>query len=367
MEEKRSSAKARNTSIDIAKSVSFFGMAIMAYILAFRGGDALQSLPMNVFHGKFAGSLIFLFGASYFLMVKKYIRYGSIPKLTKIRNQVIYRGIFYILLGSLLFSFWPFDILHYYGIFILIGIIFMSAQKIVLWSIALLLIAGFAIVFGALDFPADWYELTNVPTRLFSPRFQLSNIFYQGKFSILPYGAFFILGIWYGGLTLTKSAVHLFIFRLAFPVFIIIELGSAIFQNYIPMLNIGDLEWLVRILTSTRSNPPLPLFVISTLAFSFSLVSGFNILKEKYDGSTLLKIFERAGRMIFTLLVFQALAGIAVQYIFFDHTLQSIGFLVTFNILFVILSLLIVLLISRSNRRGPIEGLMRSFTGYKKR
>ncbi|MEA3445273.1 MAG: DUF418 domain-containing protein [Bacteroidota bacterium] len=367
MEDKKKATRARNTSIDIAKTIAFLGMSVLSYILIFNGSMVLESIPMIILHGKFTGALFFLLGVSFFLMVKKYVRYGNMPKLSKIRNQVIYRSLFFIILGYLLFAFWPNDILHIYGIFIIIGIIVMNSKSTVLWSISFLLIAGFAILFGAMEFPSDWYDLTNSPVQTFSPKYQISKILYLGKYSVVPYAAFFILGIWYSGLKLTKPETHLLVFRIALPVFIILEIGSLIFKNYIPQLEIGDFEWLVRLLSTTQSNPPLPLFVISTLAFSLSLASGSYLLKEKFDGNSLIKILERGGRMLFTLLVFQALLGILTLNIFSEVLLQSIGFTIIFNVLFVFLSITIVLFMSISNRRGPIEGLMRSFTGYKKK
>lgn len=367
MEEKRKTKHARNTSIDIAKSIGFFGLSITSFTLLFKGVSVADSFLMKIFHGKFEGALLFFLGASFFLMMKKYVRYGNMPKLSKIRKLVIYRAIFFLVMGYLLFAFWPYDILHIYALFLVLGIPVIAANKTVLWSISLLLITGFAVVFTALEFPSNWQALTTHSTHIFSPAHFLKEILYLGQYSILPYGAFFILGIWYGGLPLTKLTTQQFIFRVSLPLFLLIELGSIIFHYYLPELKTGDFEWLVALLSGTRADPPMPLFMISALAFSLSLVSGSFLLKEKYIDQPLLKIFEQGGRMIFSLLVFQALAGILIQKLFSETTLHTVTFTIVFNLLFVLLSVVLIVLLSVSGQRGPIETWMRWSTGYKRK
>lgn len=366
MEEKTRPKHTRNISIDITKSIAFFGMAIISFTLLFRGASAANSYPMIIFNGKFTGALLFSLGASFFLMMKKYVRYGNLPKLSKIRKLVVYRAIFFLVIGYLLFAFWPYDILHIYAVFILLGIPVIASDKSVLWSISLLLIAGFAVVFTALGFPSDWQSLITHNAHIFSPRYFLKEILYQGQYSLLPYGAFFILGIWFGGLQLTKLATQQLIFRISLPLFLIVEFGSVVFHHYLPELKIGEFEWLVRLLSGTRSDPPFPLFMVSALAFSLSLISGSYLLKEKYTGNPLVKILERGGRMIFSLLVLQAFAGILIGLVFPEEALHSVAFVVLFNLFFVLMAIAFIVLLSVSQRRGPIERLMRWSTGYKR-
>lgn len=365
MEEKRKTKHTRNTSIDIAKSIAFFGMAIVSFTLLFRGSSIADSYLMTISHGKFAGALLFSLGASYFLLMKKYIRYGNTPKLSKIRKLVVYRAIFFLIVGYLLFSFWPYDILHVYAVFMVLSIPVIASQKTVLWSIALMLVASFVVIFTALEFPSNWQALVTHNNHVFSPNHFLKEILYQGQFSLMPYGALFILGIWFGGLQLTKLPTQELIFRISFPLFLLIEIGSIVFLHYLPELKVGEFEWLVRLFSGTRSDPPLPLFVLSTIAFSLSLISGSFLLKEKYMNNPMVKILERGGRMTFSLLVLQAIVGALTRLLFTESTMHTIAFVVLFDLLFFVIATAFIVILSVTYRRGPIERLMRWSTGYK--
>ena len=357
----------RNKSFDIAKGIAFFGLSIVTFVLVFRGGHMIDKEVFVFLHGKFASTLIFLLGAAYFLMVKKYVRYGSNSKIKKIRRTVLFRSIFFLVIGYLLFLFWPYDMLHFYAIFMLFSIPVMAANKTVLWSIAILLVAGFAVVFPAIEFPANWLGLITNTAHLFAPAFTIKELLFFGQYSLLPYGAFFLIGIWYADLPLTKLETHKLLLRIALPIFIAVETGSYILHYYIDSLNLGQMEWLVGLYTSTNATPPLPLFVLSALAFAISLVSACYLLKEKFVDNIFLSIMERSGRMLFSMLFLQSVVGVLGMGMIEQEETKSITFVLSFISLFVVLALLFVLFWNKKYHRGPVEKILRLTTGYKKK
>ncbi len=293
MGDNRKSTKIKFASINIAKTIAFLGMSILSFIIAFNGDTILELPTISFLHGKFSGALFFLFGVSFYLMIKKYIKHISKSKQNKIRKQLIIKAIFLFTLGYFIFSFWQFDIIHIYSIFIIIGIFLMKASKTIIWAMVFLIIAVFTFIFGAMDFPSNWHELTNEKIDIFSINLQLKNLFLYGNYSIFPHAAIFIAGMWFGSLDLSKLGIYQIGFRVAFPIFLITESISYIVQNNISTAKSGNLDWLLHLFMSTSSSPALPLHIVSVIAFSLSLVTGIYLLKARLNSHLFLLILEK--------------------------------------------------------------------------
>jgi uncharacterized membrane protein YeiB len=105
----------RIIGFDLARAYAIFGMFIVNFNFcfgSFQDNSALGQF-LNLFVGNSTAIFIILAGMGLSLMANR-AKYDSEEK-SKLKSIVLKRSWFLFTLGLLLYSWWPGDILHFYG------------------------------------------------------------------------------------------------------------------------------------------------------------------------------------------------------------------------------------------------------------
>lgn len=133
--------KNRTVGFDLARACAVFGMFIVNFNTVFGSHTATTGLNglLNLFNGRSSSTFVILAGMGVALMTNRN-GYTALEK-SALRRKVVVRSWFLFALGLLLYSWWPADILHFYGGYTHIATLVLFAPKR-----AYLWVAGAAII-----------------------------------------------------------------------------------------------------------------------------------------------------------------------------------------------------------------------------
>ena len=117
----------------------------------------------NFFYGKAAAIFVFLAGVGLALMTNSAIQTQDLEKQRIGRKKIFKKAIFLFIVGLSYVPIWPADILHYYGIYMLLMLLFIyrSPKQILLAGTSLILTYPVLMLF--LDYEKGWiFELFEI-------------------------------------------------------------------------------------------------------------------------------------------------------------------------------------------------------------
>lgn len=129
------------------------------------------------------------------------------------------RSLFLFGFGYVWYPYWSGDILHFYGLYLLLGSLILGLRsRWLILLMALTLVTGLLLQYH-FDFQQGWQGYEYVPTEFWSLEGGLRNLFFNGWHPFFPWFAFLLIGMLLVRLDIRRRAIH--------AAFIII--GSALF------------------------------------------------------------------------------------------------------------------------------------------
>jgi len=149
--------KKRIIGIDVARALAVIGMIIVNFKIVFgeNGTHWIKSIA-SVFDGKAAATFVVLAGIGLALMTNSSIENNDLPKLKIARNRILKRALFLFIIGISYIQIWPADILHFYGIYMVIILLLLSRSKRTILISAISIIIAFPILMTFWDYEAGW-------------------------------------------------------------------------------------------------------------------------------------------------------------------------------------------------------------------
>ena len=135
--------KKRIIGIDVARALAVIGMIIVNFKVVFgENGERWLKSFAHLFDGKAAATFVVLAGIGLALMTNSAVKDQNEEKLQVGRKRIIKRAIFLFLVGLSYIWIWPADILHFYGIYMLVTLFFInkSPKLILIAAISLIVI-----------------------------------------------------------------------------------------------------------------------------------------------------------------------------------------------------------------------------------
>ena len=184
----------RVSGFDLARGVAIFVMLLIDFQTFF---SVCETFPGWLFRAvefmdrRAAVVLVMVSGAGASLM---FSRNG----VQKSRQPILERAVFLLLTGSVLAQIWQADILHYYGIFLLLGLLvsrFSNAS--LLFSAAGVWLAGLC---QLMDPVINYLSLFSG----FSFAGLFSNLLITGYYPLIPWAGFYLFGMWLGRQEVTR-------------------------------------------------------------------------------------------------------------------------------------------------------------------
>ena len=158
--------------------------------------------------GRASATFVILAGVGLSLLSRRARETDDTAALAGVRRTLFRRAAFLFVVGLLYWSIWPADILHYYGVFLAVGALLLTAPDQRLLDLASILVLLFALllVLGA-DYNAGWDWRTLTYHGFWTPRGFVRNLIFNGFHPVVPWLAFLVLGMWLGRRDLRNSAV----------------------------------------------------------------------------------------------------------------------------------------------------------------
>ncbi|MFC1815198.1 DUF418 domain-containing protein [Thermodesulfobacteriota bacterium] len=349
---------------DLARTVALMGMVIISFWeLAGEQENSPDWLNafVEIIMGRAAVAFVMLAGVGLFLLTKAaYL--SNDPKILKgSRKNLMKRALFLFIIGILNSLIWPWDILHFYAIYFIIGAFMITASNRTLWALILSAIFVFAVIMLMIQFEREEAWESIGPTDLW----HLSGVFYHllfgGLYPVFPWIGFLFMGMWIGHRDLTNRNFRKKILLASIVTVILFEGASWIFFQ--TLTSEWRLQRFEKLIPWFDIDPwfPMPFFFFSGAGSAIIAISLCVILTEKFSAAKWLPPLVAVGQSTLTLYVAHTLIGtitiLAMDFFELEYPL----FAVWGSFSYFIAAMFFCHQWNIRYKRGPLELLMRRF------
>ena len=355
--------KQRITGFDVARAYAVFGMLVVNFNFAFGvfGNNTLFRQFENLFVGNSTSIFIMLAGIGLSLM-----RGGSNSTAEQklLRSVVLRRSWFLFATGLLLYSWWPGDILHFYGGYMHIAAFLLFVPRRYYLVTACCAIAVFHILLFIIPVNTGWSFDTTRYIDFWTIKGFLRNTLYNGWNSMFPWFAYFMAGMWLGRLDWNNAKTKRNIFLWGMGIFTFFQLLRVVARN-----NMFD-ERVTQYIMSEYFPPYLP-FMAITAGYAMMVITACVYIAERLQGKRIIQYLATAGRMTLTHYIIHLTAGMLLlswfsgkRYTGYWHNGVPVSpvYIFLFAAAFFIMQVVFSVVWSQRFSHGPVEWLMRKFS-----
>jgi uncharacterized protein len=352
----------RRPGPDVVRAIAMFGVVVMNYhgYLILRGarrdGGALYDLfdpwtgPLST---RFATLFVLTAGVGVALMTASSI--GDLERTRAMRWRLVRRGLVLYGVGLLFDMIWNGTILPFYGaMFVLAaGLFTLRIRWLVAVAVAAAL-AGWAIRWWRFEATLDGHDtswLTDPPSR--SPRGLAFDVFVNGTHPLLPWLAFFCVGIVLGRL------LHTTWWQVA-----AVGAGFVMFttSKVVDLVAFGSSSDRVRTLLNDDPFDRGLVYSIGTLGSALIAFTAISWLADRFDATETVDVLRRAGQLSLTVYLAHALVfNLLVDWLDLIRP-EGVGTALWFATLVWIGLIAAAVAYQRRYGRGPAERVYRALT-----
>ena len=356
--------KNRIIGFDLARAYAIFGMYIVNFNIVF--GNYNDSSLLGKFLALFSGNsstvFVMLAGMGVALMTNR--PHYSPEEQQRLRTIIHKRALFLFVIGLMLYTWWPADILHFYGGYMHIAALLLFVDKRHYLSVAALAIILFHALMLVIPYETGWNFTTLEYKDFWTVSGFLRNTLYNGWNPILPWLSYFTVGMYLGRLDWTQPKTQRKMFSLGAALYLIVVLVQSV-ANHVAVAE--DMRFF---LTADYIPPFLP-FILSTMGFGLMLISAFMVGSKYWETSTFAHNLAKTGQMTLTHYISHLTIGIVIFALVtgkkFEGTMNTQApvhpaFILLFAIVYYLLSYSFSTLWTRKYNNGPFEMLMRKLS-----
>jgi uncharacterized membrane protein YeiB len=355
----------RIEGLDFARALAMFGMLVVNFKIIMgatgRGPDWLIWFT-SLFEGRASATFVTLAGIGVALMTRKARNGGELSSIKENKVKLWKRSAFLFILGLLLYvADWTGDILHYYGVYMLIAsFLIVASTKLMIILTSLFLITS-QILQVTMNYLKGWHPEQPFMQYLdfWSIEGFIRNLFFNGYHPVFPWICFFLLGMILGRLDLSKKDVrNKMLFTSLFSLITIEVLSKVLMRLSLSVLDVNSAAFLFQ----TGPIPPNILYILSNSSSAIIVIVVSIYIVEKFAGQWLIKSLIQTGQLTLTHYVSHVFIGVGILALVNRLENQTLAFSLLFTILFFVASIFFSVLWSRKFKRGPIEWAMRKMT-----
>ncbi len=280
-----------------------------------------------------------------------------------VRYLVLKRSWFLLALGLLLYSWWPGDILHFYGGYMHIAafILFVPSRYYIRMIVSVLFLYHFLLFLIPVE--SSWNLETYEYKDFWTPLGFLRNTIYNGWNSILPWLSYFLLGMWLGRFDWTDTVKRKKMLFVALATLILLK-SIRYFIEYKGIF--GNVGYFF----ISEYFPPFLPFLLITISFGIIMIHFCLLIGEKYNNSKIIFWMCNTGRLTLSHYISHLTFGMVLLHLISDR--DYTGFLnpnpidptsiLLYAIGYFIFSILWGNLWLNYFKTGPVEMLMRKLT-----
>ena len=357
----------RIVGFDLARAYAILGMFIVNINMVFGSHDDSSFLGnfLTLFDGNSSSMFVILSGMGISLMSNRQ-NYTQKEK-HEIRSKIRKRSMFLFFVGLMLNFWWSADILHFYGMYMLLAsfIVFCDKRVFLLLAGASLII--FHLLFLIIPYETGWdfHNFKYIDFYTFGGFFR--NLFYNGWNSVFPWISYFFLGMWLGRLNWDDKKNMKCIFLIGCLLFLGIKAVVFLTTKYYTVS-----DTMYQYLSANYVPPSLP-FILSCSGFSLVVITFFKYIGDiMYRKQSLRKITAliSMGRSTLTNYIQHLTLGIVIFSLLFTGSLEALQtkhvmsptIILIYSVLYYLLSLIFRYLWLQKYKNGPIEILMREIS-----
>ncbi len=354
----------RIVGIDVARALAVIGMILVNFKMVFgaNGNEWLQMIA-GVFDGKAAATFVVLAGVGIALMTNSAIRNQDVEKLNRTRKRIGKRAIFLFVVGLSYSAIWSADILHYYGVYMLITLLFLTSSKRSILGSALTIILAYPLLMMVWNYETGWDFKTLTYANFWTVEGFVRNLFYNGFHPVFPWTAFMLVGLWLGKERLEENVTVWRILKISVLLFIGIELLS--FSMIAFFMHIGSAgELALSEVLGTSPMPPLPIYMLSGSSIAVSIICACILIARKLEGSFVVEALKKTGQLALTFYVAHVVLGMGCVEAVYPDAWGSfpIVFSLVYALLFSLLCVAFAWIWTKYFSSGPLEWAMRKLT-----
>ncbi|GAB5494415.1 MAG: heparan-alpha-glucosaminide N-acetyltransferase domain-containing protein [Phototrophicaceae bacterium] len=271
------------------------------------------------------------------------------------RWQLLKRTLFLFIFGLLYTPIWSADILHFYGLYLLLGTALILSSDRTLWLTAGATVLIFILLLFIFDYEAGWNFDTFEYTDFWTPVGMIRHLFFNGFHPFFPWVAFLLIGIWLGRQDWSNPQYRLKLLGIASVIAIFTEALSTSLTTIL-----ADTDELA-LFFDTSPLPPMPLYIIAGASTAIVVIIICLIVTEKFTYKVWFPLVA-TGQLALTLYVAHVVIGMGI--------LEAIGWFENSSIeqvfiatgIFYVGSIIFSAIWRSRFKRGPLEAVMRRLT-----
>ena len=350
---------------DVARAFAIFGMTLVNYkvvMTADGSGPGWLAFATGLFEGRAAAVFVVLAGVGLSLASRRERQSGDSEALFNARKTLWKRAAFLFVVGMLYLPIYLGDILHFYGIYITIGALALSASGRWLWGVVAAFVIAFSVLILGFNYEAEWDFTTLEYEGLWTPLGMLRNLFFNGLHPVIPWTAFLLAGMWLGRQDMSDSSVSKRVFLMGAGVALFAEFLSAVLIETLTARASADSVEAIRAVFGTEMLPPVPLYMLAAGGTAFAVIAMCIMLSQRFVHLRLHRALVATGQLSLTLYVAHVVLGMSILDIFGRLENQSLEFAVTSAVVFFALAVAYSDKWRKHFDRGPLEWAMRRLT-----
>jgi uncharacterized membrane protein YeiB len=345
-------ATLRTPGYDIARAIALLGMVLVNFRGKLHSYDhglvALQWLGDRI-EGKAGALFVLLAGVG--ISLRTHRASGTVDMRAE-RRVLFERASILLLMGLLLMHLWVWDILHFYGVYMLMAIPLLRVQSRTLWLLAAVIL-GMSV---ALMQQLPWDERPS----LLTVHGAALHLLFNGLYPVFPWWAILLVGMAVGRLDLQDRVVRRRVLGIALVVVGLTETCDIVarYEQQTGVFGLGEgAAWL-----RTWPRAPRPLFVISGCAIGVAVICAcIEVTRTRTDRRWVMALVA-TGQLAFTLYVAHVIAILVP----IDHGLLrgmplQVAFL--YGLAFYVVAIAFAVWWRRRWEYGPFEQIIRQVTG----
>jgi uncharacterized membrane protein YeiB len=355
----------RIIGFDFARAIAILSMIIVNFKVVMEvdrtGTGHLVSL-FKLLEGRAAATFVILAGVGLSLFSHHARLANDTKKIIQNRNTLFKRAIFLFITGLLFNEVWPADILHFYGVYIAIGALLLTASDMRLWQIAVIFLMIFVVLWIILDYDIGWNWETIEYHGVWTPAGMLRHLFFNGFHPVFPWTSFLLIGMWLGRRNLSDHGFRKKLLGYSLAVVIVSKGISTLFIYLFPDFGAVETPIYMGYLLGTDPMPPGPFYLLSAGGTALIVITLCIMLTERFTTALWVKPFVATGQISLTLYVAHVIVGMGTLEEMGLLYNQSSSFAIMAAGIFYAVSMGFALIWKRFFKLGPLEWGMRRLT-----
>lgn len=347
---------------DIARALAILGMILVNFKVVMGASDNGPTWLVRLnglLEGRAAATFVILAGVGIALLSRKGRLSGERARIQRDRRTLARRAVFLFVFGLAYSPIWPADILHFYGLYMLMAVVMLTAPDRWLWRAAGGFVLAALLMLLILDFEAGW-DFDNLDYLDFwTLEGMVRHMLFNGFHPVFPWTAFLLIGMWLGRQQVLDAAVQNRILGWALGVAVTTEGVSWLLTEGV-FSGDEDLGYVF----GTQMIPAFPLYIVAASGTAITVIMLSVKLAQRLDNPAWLQPMVATGQLALTLYVAHVLLGMGLMEAFgWLQSDQSLWLAVGYGLAFYVACVAFAHWWRLHYKRGPVEWFMRRVTG----